>query len=451
MSSTPTDRSLGRPGLIKRLLPRTLLGRSLLILITPLVLLQVMATYVFYDRHWDTITRRLANALAGEIGFLVDLNALAPDRFPFNGPTMQALAKRRFDLDLAFDADRVLPNQPPAAPVGFLEAGLSVALSEQLRRPFVLKTREHERFVEIEIQLAKGILHVVARRERLFSVTTTAFILWMIGTSLVLVAIAIVFMRNQVRAIRRLSRAADSFGKGRDVPDYKPEGAIEVRQAGAAFLIMRERLRRQIAQRTEMLAGVSHDLRTPITRMRLQLEMMGDGAEIADLKSDLAEMEAMIDEYLAFARGEGGEVPVTVDLEPLLRDAAEAAGRHGAVVQVTLTPPLVLTARPQAVQRVITNLLANAQRHGGGRVWLSARRRAKAVEILIDDAGPGIPADKRREVFKPFHRLNPRRSGGGGAGLGLTIARDLIRSHGGEVTLEDAPQGGLRVRLILPV
>ncbi|MEX2009649.1 MAG: ATP-binding protein, partial [Dongiaceae bacterium] len=253
------------------------------------------------------------------------------------------------------------------------------------------------------------------------------------------------------RPIRRLAAAADDFGKGRAVPDFKLEGATEVRQAAAAFNLMRNRIRRQIAQRTDMLAGVSHDLRTPLTRMKLQLAMLGDGPEVADLHADVAEMEKMLGGYLAFARGEGAEQPVPTDLGLLLRDLVAGALRDGATIELEAEPGLVVPLRPDAFRRCLTNLIGNARRHAR-TVAIRATRRGAAIEVTVDDDGPGIPPDQREEVFRPFYRLDlSRNPETGGVGLGLTIARDVIRGHGGELVLTDSPLGGLRARLRLPV
>jgi two-component system, OmpR family, osmolarity sensor histidine kinase EnvZ len=265
-----------------------------------------------------------------------------------------------------------------------------------------------------------------------------------------LLAVAALFLRNQVKSLSRLAAAAEGFGKGRPVAFTKLEGAREVRQAGAAFMQMRDRIERQIRQRTEMLAGVSHDLRTPLTRMKLALELSGDDSSNAELKSDVAEMERLVQLYLDFARGEGTETPVETDLALLLEDLAAVVRRDGAFLAVAVPPELVMPVRPDALRRCLGNLLANA-RHYGGRVWLSSEPVPDGVDILIDDDGPGIPPAERERVFRPFVRLDASRNPStGGVGLGLAIARDVARSHGGDVQLEDSPYGGLRARLHLP-
>ena len=434
---------------LKRLLPSTLFGRAILIMVTPVVLTQLVATWIFYERHWETMTRRLGFSVAAEIAMVVDCLHHAPDD----------KARARILDETARVADLVISVEPGAhlarvahPETSMVERTLGLAIAERVRLPYTINSRLSREWYEIRVQLPEGVLRVLAPERRLFSPTTYIFILWMVGSALVLFAIAIVFMRNQIRSIRRLAVAADSFGKGRDVPDFRPEGAAEVRQAAAAFLVMRERIQRQMRQRTEMLAGVSHDLRTPLTRMKLALAIMGENEETEELKGDVAEMEVMIETYLAFARGEGTEPIESGDLGRLLAETAAGARRAGGRVELDIAGDLVLPMRLNAFRRCLTNLLANSRRHAG-TVWLTARRLDPAtIEILVDDDGPGIPEKAREDVFKPFVRLDvSRNSETGGVGLGLANARDIVRTHGGEITLGDSPRGGLRAIIRLPV
>ena len=328
---------------------------------------------------------------------------------------------------------------------------LGHALDDQIRQTYLIDEETYPDHVIVDVQLAEGVLHMVMQRKRLFSSTVYVFVLWMIGTAMILVGIASIFMRNQVKPIRRLAVAADNFGKGRDVVRFKPEGAKEVRQAASAFMAMRERIMRQISQRTEMLAGVSHDLRTPLTRMKLQLAMAGDAEGVQDLKSDVEEMEHMLESYLAFARGEGAEAPEPTDLTALLNEVVAQARRSGAPLDIHAEGDFTLPLRPKAVKRALTNLVDNAVRYAG-HVAVRLGRREDAIEVMVDDDGPGIPAEKREDVFKAFYRLDASRNPvTGGTGLGLTIVRDIVRGHGGDVVLEDSPLGGLRVRAWFPL
>lgn len=432
---------------LRYVLPRSLLGRALLIIILPLVGVQVVSGIIFYDRHWSHVSSHRANSLAGEIAMIIDVT-----RAERTGPGAVIIrSARNMDIHVDFEPGAVLDN-PDYQPKGFLERTLAESLEEIVQRPFTIATDFPTERIFMAIQLEDEVVHVNANLERLISSTTKIFILWMIGTSLVLFALATVFMSKQVGPIRRLARAADNFGKGRDVPDFKPTGASEVRQAATAFLAMRERIKRQIEQRTEMLAGVSHDLRTPLTRMKLQLAMLRDHPDIGDLTVDVQEMERMIDGYLDFARGEGGEEPQTADVAASLDAAVRAAGCDDRVaVELEADSGIRIQLRRDAFRRCMVNLIGNAKRFGT-RVLVAAHRAGDSVEITVDDDGPGIPVAQREEAFRPFVRLDTSRNlDHGGSGLGLAIARDIARSHGGELSLLESPLGGLRARLQLPV
>jgi two-component system osmolarity sensor histidine kinase EnvZ len=293
------------------------------------------------------------------------------------------------------------------------------------------------------------VLSVIAARDRASATRAHIFVLWLAGATILLTAVAIIFIKNQVRAIERLAAAAEAFGKGADVP-FKPHGAREVRQAARAFLDMRERIQRHIDQRTALLASVSHDLRTPLTRLKLELALARPSKRLEAMKQDLAEMEHMIDEYLAFARGQGGEAVETVGLRALLDEVGEGARRAGAQVTLHADPGVTVEVRPNALKRALSNLVMNAAVHGE-RVELSARTRPAGVEVVVDDDGPGIPPERYEDAFKPFSRLDESRNQNAkGVGLGLAIARDVARGHGGDVRLERSPLGGLRAVLRLP-
>ena len=317
-------------------------------------------------------------------------------------------------------------------------------------------SRRDDRNISIRIGLQEGVLDILTPRKRMFSTTIYIFVLWMVGTALVVTAVAIFFLRNQIQPIRRLAAAAEAFGKGRSDVEFKPAGASEIRQAAAAFIDMRGRIARHIDQRTEMLAGVSHDLRTPLTRIKLQLAMLREtmpeaGAEISDLESDIADMEKMIDEYLAFSRGQGAEEPEPVDLSALIGEVVDGARRNGAALTLDAGEALTLPLRPNAIKRCLTNLVDNAVRYGEN-IDVTARRTGESVEVIVEDDGPGIPPESIDDVFKPFYRLDDSRNPNyAGAGLGLAIARDVARGHGGDIVLETAGSGGLRAVLRLPV
>ena len=449
--------------ILKRFLPRALFGRALLIIVTPVVALQLVATFIFYERHWDTVTRRLAFGLAGDTALIIEMMRDADATSDF--ASIFDSANRYMSLRMTYMPSEILPNQPPEISVTnrIVDRMLNKAFDAFLFRPFRIDTTSYGEDIEIRVQLPDGVLRVLTTRKRVTSSTTYIFIMWMVGTSLVLLAVAILFLRNQIRPIRRLAEAADEFGKGRDAGYFHPSGATEVRQAAAAFISMRDRIQRQIAQRTEMLAGVSHDLRTPLARMKLQLAMLDESDDVQHLKADVSEMERMVEGYLAFMRGQDSETVVDTDIADLLKGVVFDASRQGAKVRLApaedgaIPEPIddanvtAIPLRPNAIRRCLTNLVDNAARHGE-HVEISLSWQPDQIEIAVDDDGPGIPEDQREEVFRPFHRLEESRNPEtGGMGLGLAIARDVAHSHGGDIVLSASPLGGLRASVRLPV
>ena len=435
--------------MIKKILPRSLLGRTLLIIVTPLVLLQLVSATVFYESHWTKVSRSMARSLAGDISALIEL--LHQDHSPQGITAIRELAANNMGLVVTLEKNKILANVPEKKSVSIVDKMFVRSLKNSVQRPFKIDNKSLDNHLIVSIQLQEGVFEVILNRKRLFSSTTYIFVLWMVGTSMILFGVATIFMRNQVKPIRRLAAAANELGKGRDAPNLKPEGAREIRQASAAFIAMRDRIQRQITQRTDMLAGVSHDLRTPLTRMKLQLEMVKDSSDTAALKDDVAEMEHMVEGYLAFARGEGFETPKPTNIAHILGDVVVSAKRRGTEVDFHTDGQFVVRIRQNAFKRCINNLLDNADRHAT-HVSIRTGKRGDAIEITVDDDGPGIPKHLRDEAFKPFFRLDESRNPEtGGVGLGLTIARDIIRGHGGDIILGDSPSGGLRARLTLPI
>ena len=435
--------------LLKRLLPKGLLGRSLTILVTPLLLVQLVSAFVFYNNHWESISKRLALGVAGDVRAVIDLLDASAD--PAQRARVLAIAGSRMDLMIGFRDKDSLPPPTPYAELRPSERILYRAMEQRLQRPFTINTHSERKYGIIRVQMPDTVMEIIFPKKRLYSFTSSLFLTWMAGTTVLMMGIGVLFMRNQVRSVLRLAAAADRFGKGLEVGDFKPEGATEVRQAAQAFNVMRYRIGRQIQQRTSMLAGVSHDLRTPLTRMKLQLAMMDGMDGVEDLSLDVAEMERMIEGYLAFARGEGSERPETGDLADLLTDVVGGFARQGKSITFAAPDPIPLVFRPNVMRRAIGNIIGNAVRYGTN-VTVAARTTGSTVEIVIDDDGPGIAPSLREEVFKPFRRLEESRNQEtGGVGLGLSIAQDVIRGHGGDISLGDSPQGGLRVTIRLPL
>ncbi|KJV09213.1 hypothetical protein VZ95_12915 [Elstera litoralis] len=445
---------------IKNYLPKNLYARSLMIIVTPMIILQIVTTYIFFEQHWNILSRRLSGSVAGEIAFVLSQIEQTYPRDPAAIAPMLTDAESATGVTFAFTAHEILPNVEPGIVMEAYGDTLVSALAERLRRPFRLRDAEDDRMIVIEAQTSDGVLRAWVNRKRIFTSTTYVFVLWMVGTSLLLFGIASVFMRNQVRPIRRLAEAAERFGKGQPVGEVKLEGATEVRRAALEFSHMRERITRQLQQRTEMLAGVSHDLRTPLTRLKLSVELLGAHPDQEPMRQDILEMEKMLNAYLAFVKGEGRELSTETDLLPMI-DGIFSTLRRGPYqdrqlllhVDADVGPLLV---KPEAMRRCLNNILQNAARHAT-RIEVSLSRHGGFQTIEIRDNGPGIPAKLRETVFRPFFRVEaartPRTLVGdeGGVGLGLTIARDIVRGHGGDISLSDNAPQGLVVTIRLPL
>lgn len=445
----PFPNNLSR--MLKFLVPESLFGRALLILVLPTLCVQLVATYVFYERHWDNVTKHMSNSLAGEIALLTHqrINGQIVD----SAAEFRTITEQLMGIELHFEPRRGEITLDEGNSNGLLQ-GFELELRRRLGLPCSVTLSDDGDYIRIQVALPRETMTAIVSIKRLASSTTYIFISAMLGTALVLLVIATMFLRNQIRPIVRLAQAAERFGRGQDMPDFHPHGAREVRMAAKSFLAMRERLQRLITSRIEMLAGISHDLRTPLTRMRLGLAMLGDSKDIEDLKSDVVDMEKMIAEYLEFARGEGGEEAKPTELLAQLGALVESYRKHDADVQMQASLPVTLPLRPNAFRRCMSNLIDNALRYGRQcRITVPALAPgAKELTLLVDDDGPGIPKESRELVFQAFKRLDPSRNlQTGGVGLGLSIVQDIVHGHGGEVLLEDSPQGGLRVRVLLPL
>jgi two-component system osmolarity sensor histidine kinase EnvZ len=430
-------------------MPTGLYARALLIMIVPMVMLQTVVAFVFMERHWNTVTRHLSAAVVQDIAGLIDIYKTFPQ--DKDRTQLKRIAQERLALVVDFLPRGDMPTPGPKPFFSLLDQSLSGQISRQISRPFWIDTVGKSNLVEIRIQLDDSVMRVFAQRSRAYASNSEIFIFWMLGTSSILLIVAVLFLRNQIRPILRLADAAESFGKGREAPNFRPRGAREVRRAAQAFLEMKSRVERSIEQRTAMLAGVSHDLRTILTRFKLELVLIGDSPEVDGMRKDVDEMAGMLEAYLAFARGDSGEVAQPTDMSMALEELRSDAERHGHTATVTFHGLPVVTVKPAAFKRCIANLVSNAARYAR-TVAITGHRDHRYLTVTIDDDGPGIPADMREEVFKPFLRLDDARNQDeGGTGLGLAIARDIARSHGGDITLSDSPMGGLRAAVRVPV
>ena len=436
---------------LRDIMPTGLYARSLLITLLPLLLLIMVMTYVFFDSHIRSINRKLSQHLAGDAALI---SQFLDDRgTSWLSPDIQDRVRDTIRHQVSVEPGATIPDAPHRTnPFSFfsLDEPLLQELAVSLDKPFWVNTHLNGDQVDIHVQLETGTLRIIADRKRAFATTGHIFIVWVLLLSILLVATALIFMQNQVRSILRLTAAADAFGRGEDAVDFKPSGATEIRDAASAVIAMRDRLTAAAEQRTAMLASISHDLRTPLTRLKLQLALPPDDEGLADARADLNEMAAMLDEYLAFARGEEGESATDTDLGDLLRQIALSFA-HRARIEVSAGEAVPsVRVRPLALRRAITNLVQNAADYGE-TVALSLTARDQRIIIAVEDDGPGIPEDQIDAALRPFSRLDAARNQNEpGVGLGLSIALDIARSHGGDLTLGRSPLGGLSATLTLP-
>jgi two-component system osmolarity sensor histidine kinase EnvZ len=418
-------------------------------MIVPMVILQSVVAYVFLERHWSLVTQRLSAGVVSDISALIaTYNSYPQDA---DATRLRKIAQEQLGLIVDF---LPLTDMPPPGPKPFfslLDQSLSEELRKKIGRPYWIDTVGRSSLVEIRIRLDNAVMRVFARRSAAYASNSEIFLFWMLGTSSVLLIFAVIFLRNQIRPILRLADAAEAFGKGREVPNFRPRGAREVRRASQAFIEMKNRVERTIEQRTAMLAGVSHDLRTVLTRFKLELALAGKGPEIEAMKSDVDEMARMLEAYLSFARGDLDEPSAQVDMAEFLDQLRADLERQGHKATVAFHGLPVVAVRPAAFKRCLGNLVSNAARFAKS-IAISGHRDHRYLTITVDDDGSGIPADKREDVFKPFLRLDDARNQDeGNSGLGLSIARDIARTHGGDITLSDSPMGGLRATVRVPV
>ena len=440
-------RPAGARRAIKRRIPRSLFGRSLLIIVLPIVVMQAAVGWAFFDAQWRTVTRQLSEALAGDVAW--DVEAYEADPSPAAFARIAERAERVQSLSVAFQPGRVIPTGRRPSLIPTFDQSLRTAVDDRIAQSFWIDATRYPAYVDIRVQVKGGVLRFLSPRERAFSTKGPVFIFWLTLVTVLLTGVAVAFIRNQVRAIERLAVAADAFGRGVDV-EFKPYGAAEVRLAAQAFIDMKNRIQRHIDQRTILLAAVSHDLRTPLTRLKLEAALAEPGPRVDAIKRDLDDMGHMIDGYLAFARGEDGEAAETVLIAPILEAVAADARVAGAEVTMQVEPGLAARLRPNSVRRALSNLALNAAAHAGA-VRISGRLDGAALHLCVDDDGPGIAPDRYEEAFRPFSRLDASRNQNRqGVGLGLAIARDLARSHGGDVILSRSDLGGLRAELRLP-
>ncbi|SER48167.1 two-component system, OmpR family, osmolarity sensor histidine kinase EnvZ [Tranquillimonas rosea] len=432
---------------LKHYMPRSLYGRAALILMVPIVTVQLVVSVVFIQDHFEDVTEQLTRSVAMELSFISDQVDAAGD--PASALTRTSALAATLDTTIALPAEGAVPTRRRFYDL----SGRKVIEVLDARLPGLsgVDLASDMSAVTLSIDTDQGPLRATFPRSRVSASNPHQLLVLMVAVSALMTLIAFLFLRNQLRPVKRLAEAADAFGKGRTLP-YKPSGATEMRAAGSAFLAMRSRIERQIEQRTLMLSGVSHDLRTPLTRMRLNLSMMEEDADTRALQEDVGDMEAMLDAFLDFARAEALDDPEPTDPASLVRAVVEKARRGGQTVSEGALPePAQVPLRPVAIARALSNLVGNAVRHGT-RARVGCTLTPRALVFSVEDDGPGIPEDMREAAVKPFLRLDPARNQdkGGGVGLGLSIAADIARQHGGQLRLADSAElGGLRAEIVI--
>lgn len=434
----------------RRITPKGLYARALIIIIAPILILQSVLVFVFMERHWNTVTRRLSAAVTADISAVLQVMESYPQDDDYE--TVRKIAREQLNLNVNILPPNPLPAPAPKPFFTLLDRTLSGEISAKIQRPFWIDTVGRSNIVEIRIQLEDKVVQIFARRSQTYASNSHIFLLWMGGTAMVLLVIAIIFMRNQIRPIQRLANAAEDFGRGRDHPNFRPAGALEVRRASYAFLKMRARIERQIDQRTAMLAGVSHDLRTILTRFKLQLALLDDIESAREMERDVDEMKTMLEGYMDFAKGDTEEETRAINIRELIEDPINSFSDCKAKITYTLSGDETIQVRPMAFRRCLTNIISNATKYAD-TIEIDSQHVDDWLTIRINDNGPGIPEDERENVFRPFYRIDSARNLNAevsGTGLGLSIALDIARNHGGVITLDDSKLGGLKATLSIP-
>ena len=430
--------------MIKKILPQTLLGRSILILVVPLIILQIIITVIFYNRHWDTITRHRTIDFVKDITLVVE--SFEKNKSRENQVWILSNVSEKLQLQTIYIENKKLSFEKDKQKTSKLEKYLLENL-DPLGKKFNLNINNKKKLITVMVEVNNGILEFRANKKRIYSSTTYIFILWMIGASIILFIVALLFLKNQIKPIRKLAIAVDRFGKGKNIQNFKPSGAKEVRRVSNAFKIMKDRIENSITQRNKMFSSISHDIRTILTRMKLNLEL--HKLDKGGLKKDLIEMEEMVEEYLKYAKGEEKEKIQKINIVNLLNSIKKRYSKKN--ISFKNDKKINISIRLNSIKRCVNNILSNSLKFSK-KVEISCNKKKDYVEIIIDDDGPGIPKSERKKVLQPFYRVEDSRNRNtGGIGLGITIAADIINNHGGNFLLEQSPLGGLRAKIYLPI
>jgi two-component system osmolarity sensor histidine kinase EnvZ len=435
----------------RKLFPKTFFGRSLVIILIPVLLLQLVLIYFFYERHWDDVGRRLALALGGQISFII--KTLEEKNFEIKDlETQFKKAESNLLMKTTWHPNESLKKYGQKNISSLLDKTLKNSLAERINYPYKFDTKLIKNKVIIYVNVNNGILKFSVARKNLYSSTIEVFIMWMLITAFFLLTLALYFMKQQIKPLRNIILAAEEFGRGNNHYELKPRGAYELRQLSKVFIKMRARINNQINNRTLMLAGISHDLRTPLTRMNLQIALLQDKNAIKNLSDDVSEMREMIDTYLAFSKGEKEENVKNINIYNLVKKLCEKdVVNESKVIKNKINKNFSINLKPLAMKRALLNILSNAVAYSKSYIEITARRNSGYLSIYIEDDGKGIPKNKRKDVFRAFYREDESRlSDSANTGLGLTIAKDIIQSHGGKIILNQSKLGGLKVELYLP-
>ena len=430
--------------MIKKFIPSTLIGRSIIIIFVPIIILVLLTSLVFYQTSWSIISKRLTESVVADINVLVKLIDVNLENYALE------IANKDFKMDIKIIDGEVIDPLSIKLNRGILSRRLEQSLSN-LKKPFVYDLSNLENGALIKIQLNNKLLIINVDKDRVYSQTAFVFLLWMIFASLILLFLSYFLMNKQLKPLKRLAIIAETFGRGLDAPELKSVGAYEIRQTSQAFNQMRTRINRFLKQRTDMLAGVSHDLRTPLTRMKLQVSLIKDKKEKSELDLDINEMTAMLDSYVSFVKTESPETIENIVINDLIKDCAKNFDRSKYKIQINEKNTIQTSGRPIQLKRAFQNIINNSKRYGD-KIIINIYLNDDGCNIEINDNGPGIPKESFEDVFKPFFTLDPSRNKlKGESGLGLTITRDIIRSHGGEIKLGKSQLGGLKLSVLLPI
>jgi len=428
---------------IKNLLPRQLFYRALLIVATPIIILQITISIVFFDSLWIKTNKGMTRALVGEIKTFI----AAYEIEKYNKDLLTKLFQEHLNFNVQFETSKILPKQD-------LERWFSPT-DRTLRRELKSKklnywfdTTTYKDLIDLKIGYKNGYFQFYIPKQRITTTSARMFALWITLPAFLLITIAIIFLKNQTRPIINLAKASEKFGRGEDVDEFRPSGALEIRQAGYEFEKMRKRIIRHLNQRSEMLSGISHDLRTPLTRMKLQLAFLKDENISKKLSEDILEMEKMLNEYLQFASSRSTEKTETFNIAELLENTIKRYDRKN--IKSDLSQRIYINGRKNLIQRCLNNLIDNSIKYAQN-IKIELKKTSNNIVIIVDDDGPGIKKKDYDNVFKPFFKIDKSRGDSkSSVGLGLSIASDVIRSHGGNITLDKSPMNGLRVKIFLP-